>query len=99
MAAAEPRTLAAALSDQAQRTDRAWICSSLRRPIGNGMPIKKAAGAIASVVIRSFAGSGQVAAALTSGVAAKASAAIRTEMTPSTCMSRASLRAINDLLE
>ena len=59
VALAEPSTLAAALSDHAQRTDGAWRFSRRSRPLGNGIPISRAAGATARVVNTSFAANGQ----------------------------------------
>ncbi len=68
IAPAEPSTLEAAFSDQAQRTE-AHDVFNRRKPLGNGMPIARAAGATDSVVRSTFAAKGQPAAAATSGAA------------------------------
>src|ERR1700722_7304497 len=59
IAPAEPITLDAAFSDQAQRTDEGCRSSNRVRPIGNGMPIAKPAGAISSTVTEIFTHNGQ----------------------------------------
>src|SRR5579872_2891821 len=98
MALAEPSTLAAALSDQAQRTDGAWRFSSLRKPLGNGMPISNAAGATDSVVRSTLAANGQPAAAVTSGADTKARIATNTATADKTSIKRVSSPATTRLL-
>src|SRR5580658_4612479 len=58
IAATDPRTLAAAFSAQAQRTACGKLLSNRVRPVGNGMPIRKPAGAIMQTVTKAFNGSG-----------------------------------------
>src|SRR5450631_3303198 len=59
IAAADPSTLDAAFKAQAQRTAWGNRISSHVRPVGKGMPIRKAAGAIRHTVTKIFAGKGQ----------------------------------------
>src|SRR5450432_1092162 len=94
MAAPDPSTLAAAFSDHAQRTDGGWRFSRRRRPLGNGMPIRNAAGAMDSAVISIFAGKGQETAPAVMAGAANASSATRIATPASTCINLASLSAI-----
>src|SRR5258708_3034555 len=89
-APAEPSTLAAAFSDQAQRTDGEWIAFSRRSPLGKGTPIRNAAGAMASAVTAIFKPMGQVAAAVTRGEAPNASAATRMAIAASVRINRPS---------
>ena len=59
IAAADPKTLDAAFKAQAQRTACGNRVSSHVKPVGKGMPIRNAAGAIRHTVTRIFASSGQ----------------------------------------
>src|SRR5271155_1310850 len=58
MAETEPNTLAAAFKAQAHRTACGNRRSKRVRPVGNGMPIRKPAGAIRQTVTAAFQGSG-----------------------------------------
>ena len=58
MAAAEPRTLAAALMDQAQRTFAGMMCSSLLKPEGKGMPMANPGGAMSSTEMSTLSANG-----------------------------------------
>jgi hypothetical protein len=75
IAPADPRTLAAAFTDHAHRTEGACICSRRQRPLGNGMPMRNAAGATIAAVRITLAANGHPAAALTRGEAPNANAA------------------------
>src|SRR5271169_3384742 len=94
MAAAEPRTLAAAFRDQAQRTEGGWSFSRRRRPQGKGIPIRNAAGKIDAAVTAIFNNRGQPAAAASKGATPKASAATRTKIAPRMLIRSLSSRAI-----
>jgi len=87
IAAAEPRTLEAALSDQAQRTEGLWKTSNRANPCGKGMPMQKPAGAINSTVSSIFTGSGRPTSAVVICDAEKASMATRTLTRPRARMS------------
>src|ERR1700684_3112018 len=56
--AAEPKTLAAAFSAQAERTACGKLFCSRVRPVGNGIPMRNPAGAIMHTVTRIFNGNG-----------------------------------------
>src|ERR1700722_17281543 len=91
MAPADPNTLAAALMDQAQRIEGAWMCSRRRRPLGNGTPIRNAPGAMQIAVMATLADIGQPAAAAATGAAANAIPAIRIATAPRIHIRRRSL--------
>src|SRR5690242_4667138 len=59
IAAADPSTLAAAFSAQAQRTARGYSAPRRDKPIGNGIPIRNPAGATRATVTAIFRASGQ----------------------------------------
>src|SRR5579863_8310999 len=90
-AVVEPRTLAAAFNDQAHRMDGGCSSSNRRRPQGNGIPIKNAAGKIDAAVTTILAGSGQVTTAPARGVALKARRATNAKIEARTAISRLSL--------
>lgn len=69
-ALAEPSTLEAEFSAQAHFTEGACCASKRERPVGIGMPIKKAGGAIISTVTMTFSHPGQPTPASASGPAA-----------------------------
>src|ERR1700724_2950998 len=55
----DPRTLEAALIDQAQRTDGLCQLSSRSSPVGKAIPIANPAGAISRTVINTFSHKGR----------------------------------------
>src|ERR1700683_4574560 len=73
MAETEPNTLAAEFKAQAHRMACGNRRSKSVRPVGNGMPIRKPAGAIRKTVTRAFTGSGHPAPNLLIGDATNAS--------------------------
>ena len=76
---------------RAHRTEGACICSRRRRPLGNGMPMRNAAGATIAAVRITLAANGHPAAALTRGEAPNANAATTAATPPRT---RRSLRSL-----
>src|SRR5882762_8879170 len=78
IAPADPITLAAAFSDQAQRTEACWRRSSRIRPVGKGMPMQNPAGAMSMTVIAIFIDSGQPTPPARSGDTTAAIVATRT---------------------
>src|SRR5690242_12335121 len=65
-AVTDPKTLAAAFSDQAQRTDALCQASRRARPVGKGMPIRNPAGKMSATVIAIFTASGRTMATVNS---------------------------------
>src|ERR1700722_9654943 len=88
MAAAEPKTLAAAFKAQAQRTACGKLFCSRVRPVGNGIPIRKPAGAIMHTVTRIFNGNGHPTPNSLTGAARYANAETVTATPNSTALRR-----------
>src|ERR1700685_949725 len=93
IAATDPSTLAAAFNAQAQRTACGKLLSNRVRPVGNGMPIRKPAGAIMHTVTRAFNGSGHPTPNSLTGAARYASAETVTATPASTALKRPVLLA------
>src|ERR1700721_1595397 len=88
IAATDPRTLAAAFNAHAQRTACGKLFCKRVRPVGNGMPIRKPAGAIRQTVTSAFKGNGHPTPYSLTGAARNASAETVTATPINTALSR-----------
>src|SRR5689334_14900489 len=91
IAAADPKTLAAAFRAQAHRTARGYSAPRRARPIGNGMPIRKPAGATSPTVTVILRASGQPTPDSLIGDARKASVETAAATAISSALNRTSL--------
>src|SRR6266849_5274833 len=97
-AATEPSTLAAALSDHAQRTDELCHSSKRARPVGKGIPIRNPVGKISTMVARILHPSGSEMAFGSNTETSTASNAIKIATAASTSLHRAAEDRMNDRL-
>ncbi len=93
MAAAEPRTLEAALMDQAQRIADGMAFSRSVRPVGKGMPMAKPTGLMRATEMRTFNAKGSATPPSATGVTTAASVNTAATISTMIMLSKASYAA------